>query len=218
MAQYTCWNEILEEEYSKEYFLALRKFLQEEYSSHTIYPPQDKVLNALSLTPYDKVRVVIFGQDPYINEHQAEGLAFSVSEGVPAPPSLRNIFKLLDIDLGVQRTHTSLESWARQGVLLLNATLTVRAGASMSHAGKGWETFTDNIMRAVNEKDEPVLFVLWGNNARKKKRLITNPIHEVIEGVHPSPLSAYHGFFESGHFRAIANFLEHHGYPMIDFS
>ena len=218
MSKYLGWDKILEEEYSKEYFKHLRKFLEKEYEMYTIYPPQDKVLRALSLTPYDKVRVVLIGQDPYINEHQAEGLAFSVSEGNPLPPSLRNIFKLLEIDLGIARTNPSLVHWAEQGMLLLNATLTVRSSASMSHKGKGWETFTDNIIKAVNEKDEPVLFVLWGNNARSKKKLITNPIHEIIEGVHPSPLSAYHGFFECKHFALIENFLERHGYPRIDFS
>ena len=218
MKSYGSWDKILEEEYNKVYFKKLTSFLEDEYSSKVIYPPKDKVFNAFSLTPYDEVRVVILGQDPYINPNQAEGLAFSVQEGNKLPPSLRNIFKLLNIDLGIDRINPSLVNWAKQGVLLLNATLTVREGKSMSHKGKGWEKFIDNIIKAVNEKDTPVLFVLWGNNAKQKASLITNPIHEVIESVHPSPLSCYGGFFESRHFALIEDFLHRHGYDEIDFS
>lgn len=213
------WDDILKGEFEKEYYLNLRKFLIDEYSHYTIYPSMYNIFNAFKYTPYEEVKVVILGQDPYINEGQAQGLAFSVPDKTPLPPSLVNIFKLLKSDLGVDRGNNGcLISWAKQGVLLLNTTLTVRKGQSMSHKGHGWETFTDNVIKILNNRKEPILFVLWGGNARSKKRFITNPAHSVIECVHPSPLSCYNGFFTSGHFRLIQEFLARNNYPLIDFS
>lgn len=213
------WDDILKEEFEKDYYKALRQFLKSEYSTKIIYPNMYDIFNAFRLTSYEDVKVVILGQDPYINERQAHGLAFSVQEGVYPPPSLINIFKLLKDDLGVDRgLNGCLVNWAKQGVMLLNTTLTVVKGQSGSHRGHGWETFTDNVISKLNEREEPILFVLWGSNARSKKKLITNKSHEVIETVHPSPLSCYNGFFESHHFSLIEDFLKRKGYKTIDFS
>lgn len=213
------WDNVLKEEFQADYYKSLREFLKSEYSTKTIYPNMYDIFNAFRFTSYEDVKVVILGQDPYINERQAHGLAFSVQEGVYPPPSLINIFKLLKDDLGVERgLNGCLVNWAKQGVLLLNTTLTVVKGQSGSHRGHGWETFTDNVISKLNDRKEPILFVLWGSNARSKKKLITNPVHEIIETVHPSPLSCYNGFFESHHFALIEDFLKRKGYDAIDFS
>jgi uracil-DNA glycosylase len=194
----TDWNPILREQFDEPYWRALQQFVVDERSRHEVYPPHEEVFAALHLTPYAEVKVMILGQDPYHGPGQAHGLCFSVRRGVPTPPSLRNIFTELQSDLGIARPgHGSLEAWARQGVLLLNATLTVRAHAAASHQGKGWERFTDAVLRAVDAKPEPVVFILWGASARKKKQLIDTTRHVVIESPHPSPLSAHSGFFGS---------------------
>ena len=192
------WGELLAEEFKKEYFLKLSAFLEEEYASGEVFPPKNEVLNALKITDYPSVKAVILGQDPYHEKNQAHGLAFSVKSGVKAPPSLVNIFKEYADDLGypVPKT-TELTSWARNGVLLLNTVLTVREGEAASHAGKGWEQFTDRIISLINEKSEPVVFILWGSHAQKKAALITSPAHKIISSPHPSPLSSYRGFFGS---------------------
>ncbi|MCL4164854.1 UNVERIFIED_CONTAM: hypothetical protein GTU68_033970 [Idotea baltica] len=204
MATTTDWNPVLRAEFAKPYWTELQAFLKVERSQHTIFPPEDQVFAALHLTPLSSVSVVILGQDPYHGAGQAEGLAFSVRPPVAPPPSLRNIFKELSADLGVEApTHGSLVDWAEQGVLLLNTTLTVREGQAASHQGRGWEQFTDQVIRAVNEKQDPVVFVLWGAAARKKVALIDSRRHRIIEAPHPSPLSAHRGFFGSRPFSAI---------------
>ena len=219
MQQPTTWQEIIAIEQTKPYFQELRRFVTAEYQTKTIYPAKENIYRALSLTPIAATKVVILGQDPYIGEHQAHGLSFSVaSNQAKFPPSLRNIFQELATDLGVQRTQTDLSDWAQQGVLLLNTVLTVQAGNSNSHAGKGWEIFTDTLITALNDKTEQVVFVLWGNNARSKSKLITNPQHKIIENVHPSPLSAHRGFFGSKPFSAINTYLETAGLTPIDFA
>ena len=195
------WDTLLADEFKKSYYLELREFLKAEYFSRRIYPPMQDIFNALRYTSYENSRVVILGQDPYHGEGQAHGLCFSVKRGTPHPPSLKNIFKELKDDLGVDTPESGeLVGWAKQGVLLLNTTLTVREGSPQSHKGRGWEILTDKIISLMNEKDRPVVFILWGGNARTKKALITNPQHLVLECAHPSPLSAYAGFFGSGHF------------------
>ncbi len=202
------WDQILEEEYKKDYFINMLKYSQIEYRDKEIYPPKKEVFKALRLTDYDDIKIVILGQDPYHGVGEAEGLSFSVPLDIKKPPSLVNIFKELNDDLGVPiPNHGSLHSWARQGVLLLNATLTVIKDLAGSHQGLGWETFTDNVIKIINEKDTPVVFILWGRYARSKKKLITNPMHLVIESAHPSPLSAYNGFFGSRPFSKTNNFL-----------
>jgi uracil-DNA glycosylase len=205
----TDWNPVLRGEFDKTYWTELQQFVATERSRTTVYPPPQEVFAALHLTPYAEVKAVILGQDPYHGPRQAHGLCFSVREGVEPPPSLQNIFKELESDLGVPPpNHGCLEHWARQGVLLLNASLTVRAGRAASHQGKGWEAFTDEVLRAVNAKDELVVFILWGASARRKKVLISSR-HEVIESAHPSPLSASNGFFGSRPFsRANAALVE----------
>jgi uracil-DNA glycosylase len=213
----TDWNPILRSEFEKPYWADLQSFVSVERSSRTVYPPPDQVFAALHLTPYALTRVLILGQDPYHGAGQAHGLCFSVSRGVAVPPSLANIFVELRDDLGIEPPgHGNLESWARQGVLLLNATLTVRAGAAASHQGKGWETFTDEVIRAVSAKDHPVVFILWGSHARRKKALIDTARHTVIESAHPSPLSAHNGFFGSRPFSRANEALERAGLPPID--
>lgn len=190
------WDQILEGEFEKEYYLKLREFLKKEYFSTTVYPDMHDIFNALKLTPYKDVKVVILGQDPYHEPGQAHGLAFSVMKGTRVPPSLVNIYKELKDDIGFKiPSHGYLKQWAERGVLLLNAVLTVRRGQANSHKDKGWEIFTDTVIEKLNERQEPVVFILWGANARSKKKLITNPAHHVIEAPHPSPLSAYRGFF-----------------------
>ncbi len=194
----TDWNPVLRDELTKPYWAELQRFVREERARATVYPAPDEVFAALHLTPYARTRVLILGQDPYHGPGQAHGLCFSVRPGVAIPPSLQNIFEELHADLGCPRPdHGCLEHWARQGVLLLNAVLTVRAGAAASHAGKGWETFTDQVIRAVAAKDERVVFILWGAYARRKRALIDTDRHVVIESAHPSPLSAHNGFFGS---------------------
>ena len=202
------WDKLLESEFKKEYYLALREFLKSEYFSRRIYPPMNDIYNALKYTSYENTRVVILGQDPYHGYGQAHGLCFSVKEGTPPPPSLKNIFKELHNELGIEEPRCGeLIGWAKQGVLLLNTTLTVREASPQSHKGHGWEILTDKIIQIINQKDTPVVFMLWGGNARAKKALITNKKHLVLECAHPSPLSAYNGFFGCGHFVKANDFL-----------
>jgi uracil-DNA glycosylase len=213
----TDWNPILRGEFEKPYWKSLQSFVAEQRREHDVFPPHDEVFAALRLTPYADVKVLILGQDPYHGPGQAHGLCFSVRPPVAPPPSLVNIFKELRDDLGIAPPgHGSLEAWAKQGVLLLNAVLTVRAHAAASHAGKGWETFTDEVIRAVNDKPEPVVFVLWGGYARKKKALVDSSRHIVIESAHPSPLSAHNGFMGSKPFSKINVALEAAGHPPIN--
>lgn len=203
------WDRVLDGEFEKEYYLNLREFLKKEYASRTIYPDMYDIFNALKMTPYKDVKAVIIGQDPYHEPEQAHGLAFSVKKGVRIPPSLVNIYKELHDDIGFEiPSHGYLEEWAKQGVLLLNAVLTVRRGDANSHKGKGWETFTDNVIKKLNEREEPIVFILWGANARSKKAFITNPNHHIIESVHPSPLSAHRGFFGGKYFSRTNEFLK----------
>lgn len=206
------WDEVLKGEFDKDYYLRLRAFLKQEYKTRTIYPSMYDIFNALKATPYENVKVVILGQDPYHGPGQAHGMAFSVKKGIPVPPSLQNIYKELYDDLGViPPRHGNLEDWARQGVLLMNAVLTVRAGQANSHRGKGWEIFTDTVISHLNQREKPMVFLLWGNNAKQKRALITNPNHLVLTAAHPSPLSAYNGFFGCRHFSAATRFLNQHG-------
>lgn len=190
------WDEVLDGEFDKEYYLKLREFLKSEYSTRTIYPDMHDIFNALKLTSYKETKVLILGQDPYHNVNQAHGLSFSVKHGVDTPPSLLNMYKELKSDLGCYIPNNGyLVPWAKQGVLLLNTALTVRAHEANSHKGKGWEIFTDNIIKVLNLRKDPVIFILWGNNARKKKQFIDANRHYIIESAHPSPLSASRGFF-----------------------
>ncbi len=213
------WDNILKEEFEKDYFKELMKFVSQEYKNKTIYPKQSDVFNAFRYTDFDNVKVVILGQDPYHGPNQAEGLSFSVSNDVLKPPSLKNIFKELESDLQIPfPEHNSLKSWAKEGVLLLNAVLTVEEHNPISHKGHGWETFTDDIIKIINNKKTPVVFILWGSYARNKKSLITNPIHYVIESPHPSPFSAYSGFFGSKPFSKTNNFLKSKGLKEINWS
>ncbi len=211
------WDEILAPEFEKPYYLALRAFLKDEYRTHTVYPDMYHIFHALQMTSCADTKAVILGQDPYHEPGQAHGLCFSVMRGVPQPPSLQNIFKELKTDLGIDPPHHGcLDAWAKQGILLLNTTLTVRRGAANSHRGKGWDTFTDAVIRALNESAHPIAFLLWGSNARAKKALLTNPIHGIFESAHPSPLSAYNGFFGSRPFSRTNAFLVANGIPPID--
>ena len=213
------WDNALADEFSSDYYLALREFLKKEYSSEVIYPPMNDIYNALKYTSIADTRVVILGQDPYHGYGQAHGLCFSVKEGVKQPPSLVNIFKELYEEYGFTApTSGELTGWAKQGVLLLNTTLTVREGRPQSHKGQGWEILTDRIIEKINEKNEPVVFMLWGSNARAKKALITNKHHLVLECAHPSPLSAYAGFFGCNHFKLANQFLEKNALSTIDWS
>jgi uracil-DNA glycosylase len=215
----TDWNPILRAEFDQPYWKELQAFVAGERGRATVYPPHDDVFAALHLTPYAATRVLILGQDPYHGPDQAHGLCFSVRHGVRPPPSLANILKELHADLGIEAPrHGCLEAWARQGVLLLNATLTVRAGQAGSHQGKGWETFTDQVIRAVDAKPEHVVFILWGSYARRKKELIDTSRHTVIESAHPSPLSAHNGFAGSKPFSRANAALEAHGQPPVDWS
>lgn len=202
------WDIILKEEFEKEYFIKLEEFLEKEYTEQTIYPIKENIYNALKLTDYNNVRVVIIGQDPYHEDGEAHGLAFSVLEGVKIPPSLRNIFKELNSDLGYGIPLSGdLTKWAKEGVLLINSVLTVREHKANSHKDKGWEKFTDAIIRKLNDRDKPVIFMLWGNYAKIKKKLINKDKHFVIESAHPSPLSAYNGFFGSKPFSKVNEIL-----------
>jgi uracil-DNA glycosylase len=201
------WDKILIDEYKKEYFLKLVAFIKNEYKNNIIYPKASDMFNALKLTPYNDVNVVILGQDPYHGEGEAHGLAFSVKEGVNLPPSLVNIFKELYSDLGIKRERGTLDDWSKQGVLLLNTVMTVEKDKPNSHKGKGWEQFTDEIVRKLNDKESPIVFLLWGNNAKAKKTLITNPKHLVLESSHPSPFSYLYGFKDSKPFSKTNAFL-----------
>ncbi|WP_430536112.1 uracil-DNA glycosylase [Listeria rocourtiae] len=203
------WQELLKEEQEKAYFKNLQLFIEEEYATTTIYPPREEIYRSLDLTSYADTKVVILGQDPYHGPNQAHGLSFSVvSSEAKFPPSVRNMFKELEADMGIARTDINLTDWAEQGILLLNTVLTVQAGKAASHRKKGWETFTDTIIQRLNEKEEQVVFVLWGADAKKKQVLITNPNHKVITAVHPSPLSAYNGFFGSKPYSQVNAYLE----------
>jgi uracil-DNA glycosylase len=210
------WDRILKDEFKKEYYLNLREFLKQEYQRETIYPNMEDIFNALKFTAYSDTRAVILGQDPYHEPNQAHGLCFSVKRGIPKPPSLLNIFKELREDLGIEApSHGCLESWARGGVLLLNSVLTVRRGQANSHRGKGWEIFTDRVIEILNEREDPIVFILWGNQAKEKGKIVTNPRHLIITGSHPSPLSAYQGFFGGKYFSRANQFLEEVG-PMVN--
>ena len=211
------WNELLQNEYKQEYYQSLFNFVKSEYREHTVYPPHDKIMNALELTPYDNVKCVILGQDPYHGPNQAMGLSFSVPEGVTIPPSLRNIYLELQNEFGYEPpNHGDLTAWAEDGVLLLNSVLTVRAKSPASHQNKGWEIYTDAVIRAVNNKPTPVVFLLWGNFARSKRALITNPNHLILEAPHPSPFSANRGFFGCNHFKQCNDFLQKQGLVPIN--
>ena len=213
--QHSAWHDAIKEYLSEHYYGKVKAFLAQVYQEGTVYPPQDKVFAALQKTSLEDVRVVILGQDPYHGPKQAQGLSFSVPNELPAPPSLQNILKELAEDIG-HRAHHDLTTWAEQGVLLLNACLTVPAGNANGHAGLIWEPFTDAIIRLVNDLDRPVVFILWGGYARKKKALITNGQHLVIESAHPSPLSSYRGFFGSRPFSKTNAFLTRHQEAPID--
>ncbi len=211
------WADLLNDELQKPYYQELRKFLISEYRTKEIFPDMYDIFNALHFTSYADTKVVILGQDPYHEPGQAHGLSFSVLPNVPPPPSLQNIFKELRADLGCTiPTHGCLKSWAEQGVLLLNAVLTVRAHAANSHKGKGWEIFTNRIIELLNEHEKPLAFILWGNPARAKKSMITNPRHFIVESAHPSPLSADRGFFGSRPFSKVNNFLVSIGEKPVD--
>ena len=211
------WDALLADEIKKDYYLRLREFLKQEYSTRRIYPPMNDIFNALRRTSYSDVKAVILGQDPYHGAGQAHGMCFSVKKGTPPPPSLQNIFKELKSDLGIDPpNHGELTAWADSGVLLLNTVLTVREGQANSHKGMGWEQFTDRIIELLNQREKPMVFLLWGGNARSKARLITNPNHLVLQCAHPSPLSAYNGFFGCRHFSKTNEFLEQHGIAPIN--
>ena len=211
------WAPLLEAEMQKDYYQKLRTILIKEYKTRTIYPDMYDIFNAMHYTPYDKVKVVILGQDPYHGPRQAHGLSFSVLPGVDAPPSLVNIFKELESDLGCRvPNHGCLKHWAEQGVLLLNTVLTVREYQANSHQGIGWEEFTDHIITLLNQRKEPMVFILWGRPAQRKQSMITNPDHLVITSPQPSPLSAYRGFFGSRPFSKANEFLAKHGMAPID--
>jgi uracil-DNA glycosylase len=212
------WKEALEGEFGKEYFQQLTTFVKEEYKKGPVYPPPKEIFRAFDLCPFDKVKVVILGQDPYHGNGQANGLSFAVGEHMSLPPSLQNIFKEIESDLGepIKNRSGDLERWAKQGVLLLNATLTVRAHQANSHQGKGWEKFTDAAIKALSDKREHLVFILWGNYARQKGAVIDRTKHLVIESTHPSPFSAYNGFFGSRPFSKANEYLEAHGERPID--
>ena len=210
------WTEILAPIKNTEYFTTLWEKVKEEYQTTKCFPPKNQIFRAIELTPFEEVKVVIIGQDPYHNDNQANGLCFSVSDKVTTPPSLKSIFKELEDDLGIKKTSNELEMWAKQGVLLLNATLTVRAHEANSHKDLGWEKFTDFIIKEISDKKENVVFVLWGNFAEKKAGLIDTSKHFIIQSVHPSPLSARKGFFGSRPFSKINQFLEEKGKEPIN--
>lgn len=210
------WDVVLKDEFKKEYFKNLGIFVKSEYKSKRIFPEYKDIFNALRYTDYDQVKVVILGQDPYHGDMEAHGLSFSVKEGVKMPPSLANIFKELYSDLGIKRTKTDLTDWALEGVLLLNSIMTVVRDTPLSHKGKGWEIFTDKIIEKLGEREEPMVFILWGSYARSKKELIKNKKHLILESVHPSPLSANRGFFGSKPFSKTNEFLEKNGMEKVN--
>lgn len=211
------FKEIIEEESKKEYFKELQSFVNEEYKNKTVFPERKNIFVSLETTPYDKVKVVIIGQDPYHGEGEAHGLSFSVNPGIKIPPSLKNIYKELNSEYGCYIPNNGyLKKWAEQGVLLLNAVLTVEKDKPASHQGKGWETFTDRIIEEIDKKDEPVVFLLWGNFAKSKKTLLNNSKHLVLESAHPSPFSARNGFFGNNHFKLTNEYLIKNGVEPID--
>ncbi|NBK97964.1 MAG: uracil-DNA glycosylase [Erysipelotrichia bacterium] len=211
------WDDLLKDEFAKAYYQDLRKFLVEEYTHFHVYPEMHDLFNALRYTPYKEARVVLLGQDPYHQKGQAHGLCFSVKKGVSLPPSLKNMYKELHSDLGCTiPTHGELTKWAKQGVLMLNTCLSVREGQANSHTNKGWEILTDKIISLINEKDTPVVFLLWGRNAQSKERLISNPKHLILKCAHPSPLSAFNGFFGCKHFSKTNDFLVKNNLKTID--
>ena len=213
------WDEILEGLFNSQSYLSLREFLKKEYSNHTVYPDMHNIFNSMKLTSFEKVKVVILGQDPYHEKGQAMGLAFSVPKGEKIPPSLVNIYKELNAEMGINPPSSGdLSGWASQGVLLLNTCLTVREHQANSHKGRGWEEFTDGIIKTISDKKQNVVFVLWGANARSKKVLIDSKKHLILESAHPSPLSAYNGFFGSGHFVKTNEYLIKHNKTPIDWS
>ena len=210
------WQKLFDIEQEKPYYLSLRSFLKHEYATEVVFPPMDEIFQAFCLTPLSETKVVLVGQDPYHEEGQAMGLSFSVREGTVEPPSLRNIKEeLRNEGLLHEPWSSDLSRWAKQGVLLLNSTLTVRAHQAASHQGKGWEIFTDNAIKALNEDSKPKVFLLWGSYARSKKVMITNPAHLILESAHPSPLTAYRGFFGNGHFKKATDFLVSNGMDPI---
>ena len=213
------WDELLKGEFEKEYYLKLREFLKKEYFTYQIYPNMYDIFNALKYTSYSDVKAVIIGQDPYHGPGQAHGLCFSVQKGVAIPPSLQNMYKELYSDLGIPPTnHGYLKKWADNGVLMMNAVLTVRGGQANSHRNMGWEAFTDKVIELLNKREQPIVFILWGNNAKQKMKLITNPNHLILQAAHPSPLSAFNGFFGCKHFSKTNDFLISHGIAPIDWT
>ena len=211
------WDSVIGAEFEKEYFKKLEGFLEEERKENTVYPPEEDVFNALKFSAYSDTKVVILGQDPYHEPDQAHGLCFSVNKGIKTPPSLVNIYKEIQSDLGlIPPRHGYLADWAKQGVLLLNTVLTVRKGEANSHRGKGWEAFTDRIVEELNKREKPLVFILWGANAKSKEAVITNKEHMILAGAHPSPLSAFNGFFGRGYFSKANRFLEITGQEPVD--
>lgn len=211
------WDELLKGEFEKEYYLKLREFLKKEYFTYQVYPNMYDIFNALKFTSYSDVKAVIIGQDPYHGPGQAHGLCFSVQKGVAIPPSLQNMYKELYSDLGIPpANHGYLKKWADNGVLMMNAVLTVRGGQANSHRNMGWEIFTDKVIELLNKREQPIVFILWGNNAKQKLKLITNPNHLILQAAHPSPLSAFNGFFGCKHFSKTNDFLATHGVAPID--
>lgn len=213
------WDKFFQEEFKEDYFCKLKDFLKEEYKENIIYPSQEDIFSPFKFSSYENTKILILGQDPYHGENQAHGLAFSVKPGVKIPPSLRNIYKEIESELGIKKPNNGyLVSWAKQGMLMMNTVLTVREGKANSHKGKGWEKFTDKVIELLNKKKEPMIFILWGNNAKKKKKLIDDSKHFIIEGVHPSPLSANRGFFGCNHFKEVNKILISLGKKEIDWS
>lgn len=214
------WDELLKDEFTKEYYLKLRQTLINEYKTQKVFPNMYDIFNAMKLTSYDDVKCVIIGQDPYHNDGQAHGLSFSVKKGVTPPPSLVNIFKEIKDDVGIDNLgkHGELTKWAESGVLLLNSVLTVRAHSPKSHRGIGWEEFTTDVIKLLNQREKPMVFILWGGDAKAKQKFITNPNHLVLKSAHPSPLSAFNGFFGCKHFSQTNEFLRANGMEEIDWS
>lgn len=211
------WADLLDDELNKDYYRSLREWLKKEYDEHTVYPPMFDIFNAFHYTSYDDVKVVLLGQDPYHGPNQAEGLSFSVKKGVKIPPSLRNMYKELESDIGCPvPQHGSLVKWAKEGVLLLNTVLTVRDGEAHSHRNNGWERLTDHVIKTLNDRDKPIVFILWGKPAQAKEKLIDQSVHFVIKSPHPSPLSAHRGFFGSKPYSRTNQFLKEHHIPEID--
>lgn len=211
------WKKLLKSEFEKEYFITLADFVRQEYTSGKIFPPGPLIFNAFNLCPIDTVKVVILGQDPYHGDNQAHGLSFSVKKGIPKPPSLQNIFKELQTDLNIEISEDGdLTKWAKQGVFLLNSVLTVRKGQAGSHQGKGWEIFTDEVIRTLSQEKKNLVFMLWGNYARNKKALIDGDKHLILEAAHPSPFSAHNGFFGSKHFSKANDYLKQNNISIIN--